>query len=78
LRERIEDRVREMRESCGPALRERFVEEAAASGMTLEEAVQVESAGAVRRRTATGRGVTVPVESTVPAVRNSKIIGHTR
>jgi hypothetical protein len=41
LRERIEDRVREMRESCGPALRERFVEEAAAIGMTLEEVVQL-------------------------------------
>ena len=41
LRERIEERVREMRETEGPALRERFIEEAAAIGMTIEELVQL-------------------------------------
>ena len=41
LRERIDERVREMRETEGPALRERFVEEAAAIGMTIEELVQL-------------------------------------
>jgi hypothetical protein len=46
LRERIEERVREMRETEGPALRERFVQEAAAIGMTIEELVQL---GAKRR-----------------------------
>ena len=46
LRERIEERVREMRETEGPALRERFIEEAAAIGMTIEELVQL---GAKRR-----------------------------
>ncbi len=40
LRERIDEKVREMREVGGPALRERFMEEAAALGMTLEEIVQ--------------------------------------
>jgi hypothetical protein len=34
-------RVREMRETEGPALRERFVEEAAAIGVTIEELVQL-------------------------------------
>ena len=43
LRERIDERVREMRESEGPALRERFIEEAAAIGMTIEELVQLGS-----------------------------------
>lgn len=43
LRERIEERVREMREREGPALRERFVAEAAAIGMTIEELVQLGS-----------------------------------
>jgi hypothetical protein len=46
LRERIDERVREMRETEGPALRERFVQEAAAIGMTIEELVQL---GAKRR-----------------------------
>ncbi len=46
LRDRIDDRVREMRETEGPALRERFIEEAAAIGMTIEELVQL---GAKRR-----------------------------
>ena len=40
LRERIDLRVREMREVGGPALREKFAEEAAAIGMTIEEIVQ--------------------------------------
>jgi hypothetical protein len=40
LRERIDQRVREMREAGGPALRERFVAEAAALGLTIEEIVQ--------------------------------------
>lgn len=48
LRARIEDRVQEMREKGGPALRERFVQEAAAIGMTLEEIV--ETGGKRRRR----------------------------
>ena len=43
LRERIEERVREMRESEGPALRERVIEQAAAIGMTIEELVQLGS-----------------------------------
>ena len=46
LRDRIEERQREMRETEGPALRERFIEEAAAIGMTIEELVQL---GAKRR-----------------------------
>jgi hypothetical protein len=46
LRDRIDERVREMRETEGPALRERFIEEAAAIGMTIEELVQL---GAKRR-----------------------------
>ena len=40
LRERIDQKVREMREVGGPALREKFAEEAAAIGMTIEEIVQ--------------------------------------
>ena len=40
LRERLDERVREMREKGGPALRERFVQEAAAIGMTIEEVVE--------------------------------------
>jgi len=40
LRERIDEKVREMREVGGPALREKFTEEAAAIGMTIEEIVQ--------------------------------------
>ena len=46
LRERIDERVREMRETEGPALRELFIERAAAIGMTIEEQVQL---GAKRR-----------------------------
>ena len=46
LRDRIDDRVREMREIEGPAMRERFAEQAAAIGMSLEEVVQL---GAKRR-----------------------------
>jgi hypothetical protein len=40
LRERIDQKVREMREVGGPALLEKFAEEAAAIGMTIEEIVQ--------------------------------------
>ena len=40
LRERIEEKVREMREVGGPALREKFEQEAAAIGMTVDEIVQ--------------------------------------
>jgi hypothetical protein len=50
LKNRIEDRVREMREVGGPALRERFAAEAAALGMTIEEIVET---GKARR----GRGI---------------------
>lgn len=39
LHEAIDERVREMRETEGPALRERFAEEAAALGLSLEELV---------------------------------------
>jgi len=46
LRERIDEKIREMREVGGPALREKFAEEAAAIGMTIEEIVQ---AGQKRR-----------------------------
>jgi hypothetical protein len=46
LRERIEEKVREMREVGGPALREKFAEEAAAIGMTIDEILQT---GAKRR-----------------------------
>ena len=46
LRERIEEKVREMREVGGSALREKFAEEAAAIGMTIDEIVQT---GAKRR-----------------------------
>jgi hypothetical protein len=41
LRERIDERVREMRETEGPALRERVMQQAAAIGMTIEELVQL-------------------------------------
>jgi hypothetical protein len=40
LRERIDDRVREMRQTGGPALLARFAEEAAELGLTVEEIVQ--------------------------------------
>ena len=40
LKERIEDRVREMRETEGPALLQEFGERAAALGLTVEELVQ--------------------------------------
>ena len=46
LSERIDQKVREMREVGGPALREKFAEEAAAIGMTIDEIVQT---GAKRR-----------------------------
>ena len=46
LREQIDERVRAMRETGGPALRERFVADAAALGLTIEEIMQ---AGAKRR-----------------------------
>ncbi len=46
LRGRIDERVREMRETGGPALRERFMQQAAAIGMSIEELVQL---GAKRR-----------------------------
>ena len=46
LRERIDEKIREMREVGGPALREQFIEMAAAIGMTPEEVVQL---GAKRR-----------------------------
>jgi len=39
LSEQVGARVREMRETEGPALRERVIEEAAAMGMTIEELV---------------------------------------
>ena len=39
LREAIDERVRGMRETEGPALRERFAEAAAALGLSLEELV---------------------------------------
>jgi hypothetical protein len=41
LRGRIDVRVREMRETGAPALRDRFAKEAAALGLTIEEIVQV-------------------------------------
>jgi hypothetical protein len=40
LRERIDEKVREMREVGGPALRQKFAEEAAAIGMTVEDILQ--------------------------------------
>jgi hypothetical protein len=46
LRERIDERVRDVHDTEGPALRERFIEQAAAIGMTIEELVQL---GAKRR-----------------------------
>ena len=46
LRGRIDERVRDMRETEGPALRERFMQQAAAIGMSIEELVQM---GAKRR-----------------------------
>lgn len=41
LRGRIDERVRDMRETEGPALRERFMQHAAAIGMSIEELVQL-------------------------------------
>ena len=46
LRGRIDERVRDMRETEGPALRERFMQQAAAIGMSIEELGQL---GAKRR-----------------------------
>ena len=46
LRERIDDRVREMRETEGPALLQEFSERAATLGLTVEELMQ----GAPKRR----------------------------
>jgi hypothetical protein len=46
LRGKIDERVRDMRETEGPALRERFMQQAAAIGMSVEELVQL---GAKRR-----------------------------
>ncbi len=46
LRERIDDRVREMRETEGPALLQGFSERAAALGLTVDELMQ----GAPKRR----------------------------
>ena len=46
LRGQIDERVRNMRETEGPALRERFMQQAAAIGMSIEELVQL---GAKRR-----------------------------
>ena len=40
LRNRVEHRVTEMRETGAPALREQWVEQAAAIGMTIEEIVE--------------------------------------
>ena len=40
LRTRVEYRVTEMRETGAPALREQWVEQAAAIGMTMEEIVE--------------------------------------
>ena len=40
LRERIDERVREMRETEGPALFREFSERAAALGLTVEELTQ--------------------------------------
>ena len=57
LRERIDEKAREMREVGGPALPERFEQEAAAIGMTIEEIVQT---GQKRRgRPAKDRGAEV-------------------
>lgn len=39
LKARIETRIQDMRETGVPSLRERFMEEAAALGVTLEEVV---------------------------------------
>ncbi len=46
LRGRIDERVKEMRDTGGPALRDRFMHEAAELGLTIEEIVQ---AGGKRR-----------------------------
>ena len=46
LRGQIDERVRNMRETERPALRERFTQQAAAIGMSIEELVQL---GAKRR-----------------------------
>jgi hypothetical protein len=40
LRNRVEHRVTEMRETGAPALREQWAEQAAAIGMTIEEIVE--------------------------------------
>lgn len=40
LRGRIDARVQEMRDTGAPALRERFAQEAAAMGLTIEDIVQ--------------------------------------
>ena len=49
LKERIEEKVREMREVGGPALREEFAEKAAAIGMTIDEIVQTGTSGVAGR-----------------------------
>jgi hypothetical protein len=64
LSEQIGARVREMRETEGPALRERVIEEAAAMGMTIEELVPL---GGKRR----GRPPKEPWERCTGSTRSS-------
>jgi hypothetical protein len=57
LRTRVEHRVTEMRETGAPALREQWVEQAAAIGMTMEEIVEGGKGRRVRTRgTRNGEG----------------------
>ena len=53
LRTLIDDRVREMWETEGRALREEFIERAGAISMSIEEIVRLVSAAAARPRTRT-------------------------
>ena len=56
LKARIETRIHDMRETGVPAMRERFIEEAAALGVTLEQVVASGKARRGRPRKPNGGG----------------------
>ena len=56
LKAKIEARIQDMRETGVPAIRERFIEEAAALGVTLEQVVASGKARRGRPRKSNGGG----------------------
>ena len=61
LKERIEARMQQMREEAVPALRERFSEEAAALGVTLDEVAGAAKARRGRPRKGNGEEAEAPL-----------------